>query len=61
LAFLKPYFEIQAFLENKKYLSKSGFFNKKQMCDSVFMGKENASKNWNCIVSMFLTSFDTYI
>jgi len=24
-------------------------FNKKQMYDGAFMGKENASKNWNCI------------
>jgi len=33
---------------------------KKQMFDSVFTGKENASKNWNCILSMFLTSFNIY-
>jgi len=35
-------------------------FNKKQQYDSVFTGKENASKNWNCILSMFLTSFNIY-
>jgi len=32
--------------------------DKKQMYDSVIMGKENASKEWNCIISMFLTSFN---
>ena len=31
------------------------------MYDSVFTGKENASKNWNCISLMFLTSFNIYI
>jgi len=36
-------------------------FNMKQMYDSVFTGKENAYKNWNCIVLMFLTSFSIYI
>ena len=35
--------------------------NKKQMYDSLFIGKENASKKWNCILSMFLTSFNIYI
>ena len=30
------------------------------MYDSVIMGKENASKEWNCIISMFLTSFNVY-
>jgi len=35
--------------------------NKKQMYDSVITGKEkNASKDWNCIISMFLTSFNVY-
>jgi len=34
--------------------------DKKQMYDSVIMGKENASKEWNCITSMFLTSFNVY-
>jgi len=33
-------------------------FNQKQMCNSVITGKENASKDWNCIISMFLTSFN---
>jgi len=23
-------------------------------------GQENASKNWNCMISMFLTSFNIY-
>jgi len=32
----------------------------KQPCDSVFTGKENASKNWNCTLSMFLPSFNIY-
>jgi len=30
------------------------------MYDSVFTGKENASKNSNCTLSMFLTNFNTY-
>jgi len=34
--------------------------DKKQMYDSVIMGKENASKEWNCAISMFLTSFNAY-
>jgi len=34
------------------------FIHKKQMCDNVITGKVNASKEWNCIVSMFLTSFN---
>jgi len=33
-------------------------FDKKQMYDIVIAGKENASKDWNCIISMFLTSFN---
>jgi len=28
--------------------------------DSVFTGKENASKNWNDILSMFVMSFNIY-
>jgi len=35
-------------------------FNKKQMHDSAFTRQENASKNWNCIISMFLMSFNIY-
>jgi len=35
-------------------------FNKKQLYDSVFTGNENASKNLNCILSMFLMSFNIY-
>jgi len=34
--------------------------NKKQMYDSGITGNENAYKDWNCIISMFLTSFDIY-
>ena len=34
------------------------FIDKKQMHDSVITGKVNAFKEWNCIVSMFLTSFN---
>jgi len=34
--------------------------DKKQMYDSVFTGKENASKDWNCNLSIFLTSFNVY-
>ena len=30
------------------------------MYSSVFTGKENASEDRNCIVSMFLTSFNIY-
>jgi len=32
----------------------------KQMYDSVIVGKEIASKECNCIVPMFLTSFNVY-
>jgi len=35
-------------------------FNEKQMYDSVFTGKKIAYKNLNCILSMFLTSFNIY-
>jgi len=35
-------------------------FNKKQMYDSVITGKENAWKYWNCVISLFLTSFSVY-
>ena len=28
------------------------------MYDSVITGNENASNDWNCIISMFLTSFN---
>jgi len=35
-------------------------FYKKDIYDSVFTGKENASKNWSCIISMFLMSFNIY-
>jgi len=34
--------------------------DKKQMYHNVITGKENASKEWNCIASMFLTSFNVY-
>ena len=30
------------------------------MYSSVITGKENASNIWNCIISMFLTSFIIY-
>jgi len=30
------------------------------MYDSVITGKENASENWNCIISLFLTNFNIY-
>jgi len=36
------------------------FIDKKQMYDSAITGKENASKEWNHIISMFLTSFNVY-
>jgi len=35
-------------------------FDKKQMYDHVTTGKENASEDENCIISMFLTSFNIY-
>jgi len=35
--------------------------HKKQTFDSVITGKENSSKKWTCIISMFLTSFNVYI
>jgi len=35
-------------------------FNKKQTYNSVFTGQEYASKNWNCIVLMFLMSCNIY-
>jgi len=35
-------------------------FNKTQMYSSVITGKEKYSKNWNCIISIFLTSFIIY-
>jgi len=34
------------------------FIDKKETYDSVITGKLNASQEENCIVSMFLTSFD---
>ena len=34
--------------------------DKKQIYDSVIVGKENASKEWNYIISMFLMSFNVY-
>jgi len=33
---------------------------KKQMRDSFITGKEYASKDWTCVISTFLTSFDVY-
>jgi len=36
-------------------------FKKKQMYDSVITGKENASKDWKYIISMFLASFNMYL
>jgi len=35
-------------------------FDNKQMYDRVFKGEENGSKDWNCILSMFLTSYNIY-
>jgi len=37
-----------------------GVVDKKQMYNSVIRGKQNASKEWYCIISMFLTSFNVY-
>jgi len=34
--------------------------DEKQMHDSVITGKEYASKDWTCVISMFLTSFNVY-
>jgi len=35
-------------------------FNKKQMYNSVITWKQNASKDCNCIISMFLMSFNIH-
>jgi len=35
--------------------------SKQQMYDSVITSNENASKDRNCISSMFLTSFNIYL
>jgi len=34
--------------------------DKKRIFDSAITGKDNASKDWNCITSVFLTSFNVY-
>jgi len=34
--------------------------DKKQMHDSAITGKEYTSKDWTCVISMFLTSFNVY-
>jgi len=34
--------------------------DKKQMHDSAITGKVYASKDWTCVISMFLTSFNVY-
>jgi len=34
--------------------------DKKQMHGSVLTGKEYASIDWTCVISMFLTSFNVY-
>jgi len=34
--------------------------DKKQMQGSVIAGKEYTSKDWTCVISMFLTSFNVY-
>jgi len=34
--------------------------DKKQMYDSVITGRETASKEWNHMISMFVTSFNIY-
>jgi len=48
-------------IEKKYFCPKMiNVIDKKQMYDSVIVGKENASKEWNCIISMFLTSFNVY-
>jgi len=39
-------------------LKMTDFVDKKQMYDSVITGTVNAYKEWNCIVSTFLTSFN---
>ena len=33
---------------------------KEQMHDSVITGKEYASKDWTCVISMVLTSLNVY-
>ena len=34
--------------------------DRKHIYDSAITGKENASEEWNCIISMSLTSFNVY-
>ena len=34
--------------------------DEKQMHDSVITGKEYPFKDWTCVISMFLTSFNVY-
>ena len=34
--------------------------DKKQMHDSVITEKEYASKDWTCVISMFLTNLNVY-
>ena len=34
--------------------------DKKQMHDSIITGNEYASKDWTCVISVFLTSFNVY-
>jgi len=38
-----------------------GVFNEKQMYDSVIKRKENASKDWDFIASIFLISVNIYL
>jgi len=41
---------MQGILQRFYYCPKTfDVFNKKQICDSVIVGKENASKDWNCV------------
>jgi len=47
--------------QNIKYFTGAlKVIDKKQMYDSSIAGKENAPKEWNCIILMFLRSFYIY-
>ena len=50
--------------KNRKYftvdLKMLDIFNNKKMYVTVSTVKENASEDWNCITTMFLTSFNNY-
>jgi len=42
------------------FLKKIHVFDKKQMYDSAITGKKYASRDWTCVISMFLTRLNVY-